>query len=311
MFNPKASALAVFGTVCLLTSEIAGPASACMTGQTCATEWSNGHVIELGGLPGSTYSVAYSINDAGQAVGESASGHAIEWSGGSVIDLGPGSAHGINDAGQVVGVSSAGATEWSGGSVIDLPNVPGSTFGVASAINDVGQVVGYSYYPDGRARATEWSGGSVINLGGALPGSAYSYANGINDGGQVVGWSVVGGVHRATEWSGGSVIFLPGVAHFESFANAINDVGQVVGFGNAINDIGQEVGIVATEWSGGSVIDLGVLPGYVYSIAYGINDAGVAVGVSFFPEPTTWTMMLLGFAGMGVAGYRRGLGSRA
>ena len=35
----------------------------------CATEWSRGSVINLGGLPGSTYSEAYGINDAGQAVG--------------------------------------------------------------------------------------------------------------------------------------------------------------------------------------------------------------------------------------------------
>ena len=34
-----------------------------------ATEWSDGQVIDLGGLPGSTYSIAYGINDAGQVVG--------------------------------------------------------------------------------------------------------------------------------------------------------------------------------------------------------------------------------------------------
>ena len=36
-----------------------------------ATEWSGGSVINLGGLPGSTFSEADSINDAGQAVGTS------------------------------------------------------------------------------------------------------------------------------------------------------------------------------------------------------------------------------------------------
>jgi hypothetical protein len=34
----------------------------------CATEWSGGKVIDLGGLPGFTSSSASSINDAGQAV---------------------------------------------------------------------------------------------------------------------------------------------------------------------------------------------------------------------------------------------------
>jgi hypothetical protein len=47
---------------------------------------------QLEDLPGSIGSVAASINDGGVAVGESG-GHAAEWSGGRVIDLGglPGS----------------------------------------------------------------------------------------------------------------------------------------------------------------------------------------------------------------------------
>jgi uncharacterized membrane protein len=64
-------------------------------------------------------------------------------------------------------------------------------------------------------------------------------------------------------------------------------------------------GCFATEWSGGSVINLGGLPGSYYSYADGINDAGMIVGASgFLPEPSTWAMMLLGFAGLGYAGYR-------
>ena len=65
----------------------------------------------------------------------------------------------------------------------------------------------------------------------------------------------------------------------------------------------------ATEWSHGQVIDLGALPGFTESQALGINDAGQVVGLSFgpapIPEPSTWAMMLVGFAGLGYAGYRR------
>ena len=39
-----------------------------------AIEWSGGSVINLGLLPGSTFSIANAINDVGQVVGESGPG---------------------------------------------------------------------------------------------------------------------------------------------------------------------------------------------------------------------------------------------
>jgi probable HAF family extracellular repeat protein len=120
-----------------------------------ATEWSNGQVIELGGLPSFTDSFAESINVAGQVVGES-----------------------TDAAGHVV------ATEWSNGQVINLPLLPGFTESQALGINDAGQVVGISTDAAGLSAATEWSNGQVIALGD-LPGLAV----GINDSGQVVGAS--------------------------------------------------------------------------------------------------------------------------
>jgi hypothetical protein len=65
------------------------------------------------------------------------------------------------------------------------------------------------------------------------------------------------------------------------------------------------------------------LPGGDLSMANAINDAGQVVGQvygplnyvapvgpsepSSVPEPSTWAMMLIGFAGLGFAGYRRTL----
>jgi probable HAF family extracellular repeat protein len=87
-----------------------------------------------------------------------------------------------------------------------------------------------------------------------------------------------------------------------SGASAINDVGVVVGY----SDFGDVA--YATEWSGGSIINLNP-PGSSFSAATAINDAGVVVGYSTVfdatPEPSTWAMMLLGFAGLSFAGYRR------
>jgi probable HAF family extracellular repeat protein len=164
-----------------------------------------------------------------------------------------------------------------------------------------GQVVGFStllVLPYDGVAPTEWSNGQVINLRG-LPGSHFGEALGINDAGQVVGESL-GEV--ATEWSNGQVINLGGLTGSTArVARSINDVGQVVGF----SVIGGSQ--VATEWSNGQIIDLGGLPGFNSSEAFGINDAGQVVGFSaaaIVPEPSTWAMMLLGFAGLGFVGDR-------
>ena len=81
--------------------------------------------------------------------------------------------------------------------------------------------------------------------------------------------------------------------------------GQAVG----VSEAGEAV--IATEWSGCNVINLGRLPGATLGFAVSINDAGQVVGYSFFPpplvipEPATWAMMLVDFARLGLAGYRR------
>ena len=126
-----------------------------------ATEWSSGGVITLEGLPGSTFTEAYSINNAGQAVGSSVVNgvsYAIEWSGGNVIALGgPGTAAtGINDSGQVVVNGPSGAIVWNDGSIINVGPMQ------AFAINNSGQVVGNGAF----GVAVEWTaGGGIISLG--------------------------------------------------------------------------------------------------------------------------------------------------
>lgn len=129
MWHAKPFGLAIFAALSLL-GEVTGSAHAqCApspSDTTCATEWSGGSVINLGGVN----AVAISINNAGQAVGYN--GEALEWSGGAVINLG---------------------------------FLPGSSGSQALAINDFGQAVGSSFGVSGDF-ATEWSGGNIINLGG-------------------------------------------------------------------------------------------------------------------------------------------------
>jgi hypothetical protein len=171
----------------------------------------------------------------------------------------------------VVGSSQAGAIEWSGGTIINVGGLPGATAGVAFSINDAGHAVGSSIMPT-TIYATEWSDGSVIDLGG-LSGFTFSEALGINSAGEVVGDSRVNLQDVATEWTGGL---------------------------------------------GGSIINLRGLPDSLNNQASGINNDGQVVGWSQdpfvppptpAPEPSTWAMMLLGFAGLGYAGVSENEGA--
>jgi uncharacterized membrane protein len=188
-----------------------------------ATEWSGGRVINLG------VGEAAAVNDIGQVVGESG-GLATEWSGGRVITLGrlPGTtssiAYGINNAGEAVGYSIVGgveyATEWNGGKPISLRGLTGSAGSSAYGINDAGQVVGVVFF-GGSARAIEWTGGKPAALGG-LSGLTASGANVINDAGKAAGGIFVRGVDLATEWSGGKPNPL---SSLNSVAFGVNDRG--------------------------------------------------------------------------------------
>ena len=240
----------------------------------------------------------------------------------------------INDNGKVAGtiigtdINKTKRTDvaavWSGDTITTLIGLHGTkgpldyaTDSAAGDINNSGQVVGVTYNLDGvGATATEWSGGRAINLG-VRPGYLASYAVAINNSGQVVVNNMNTSIYKPkpemiTEWSNGRMSVL-GLGS----ASDINDAGQVVGCTDSSNGYCQ-----ARLWSEGSVIDLSQLfPGWIGTNATAINDAGQIVGVginslgqsesfllSTIPEPSTWAMMLLGFAGVSYAGYRRARG---
>ncbi len=96
-------------------------------------------VIDLGMLPGDTYSLASGINERGDVAGES-EGHAVLWQHGRIIDLG---------------------------------NLGGYSF--AADINERGEVVGSSSLGDGTTHAFLWRRGRMVDLG-ALPGDDNSFA---------------------------------------------------------------------------------------------------------------------------------------
>jgi PEP-CTERM motif len=61
----------------------------------------------------------------------------------------------------------------------------------------------------------------------------------------------------------------------------------------------------SSTFDGQTIASLGLTPGtYVYTWGSGADADSLTVNISGVPEPSTWAMMLLGFAGLGLAGYR-------
>jgi len=217
-----------------------------------------GPPLDLGTL-GGTSSIAYGVNASGQVVGwaydANENPHGFLWTPGSgMIDLGTSTAYRINDAGQVIGWNYDANENphgflWTPGSgTIDLGTF-GGTSSAAHGINRFGQIVGWAYDADQKTRAFLWTPttyngtvGSLTDLG--TFGGAEGWASAINDAGQVIGgakkadgsvrpflWDAVNGmrdleslVANASNW-------------WLSDPRAINNVGQIVGYGYKDGDV--------------------------------------------------------------------------
>jgi probable HAF family extracellular repeat protein len=280
-------------------------------------------ITDLGTL-GGNFSQPTAINLHGQITGFSvdAAGdyHAFLWQNGIMHDLGTleGSTAGfssfglgINIEGEVVGQSdlpnSSDAFLERGGQMSDLGSL-GGTGSSANAINALDDVVGYTTVAtldptspgggDQEIHAFLRHGGGMSDLGTLGTGSD-SNASGINTFGQVVGWSHINtgfdpevsdpDFHAFLSQRGVMTDLgtLPGGNY--SQANAINDIGQVVGFSETgtVDSADAACGnpltfhaIQATVWQRGAVIDLAPFPGDPDSNAFGLNDLGQVVGRS-------------------------------
>ena len=199
--------------------------------------WDGGTLTDLGVLPGGTFSVAEGLNDAGDVVGRADgpgfAGHAVLWKTSNRRDA--------EDGGDEEKSSSPGAP-WKG-TLTDLGTLPGGTFSQAWSINAKGQIAGYSSGTGFSAHAVLWDRGVISDLGTLPCGTppcnfAGSAAEGINVHGQIAGYSFyyagaqtsANFVRHAVLWDHGTITdlgVLPG-ARF-SFANSINDDGQIVG----------------------------------------------------------------------------------
>jgi probable HAF family extracellular repeat protein len=229
-----------------------------------AVVWTNSSSapIDLGTLGGAS-SQANAVNDSGQIVGFAhttgdVASHASLWTNSSnpAIDLGTlggtvSQASAINGSGQIVGTAYTAsnypqAVLWtnSNSAAIDLGALGGNS-SQAYGINAAGQIVGYGATTSNAAyHAAFWTNrnSTAIDLG--TLGGTYSQANAINDSGQIVGAADTTSnlTPHAILWTNSSspavdlnTLIPAGSGWLLSYPYAINDSGEIVGYGTVSN----------------------------------------------------------------------------
>jgi probable HAF family extracellular repeat protein len=169
---------------------------------------------------------------------------------------------GQNNRGHVIGQSDLAGDltfhpfVWDGKQMRDLGTLGGDT-GVANWINDEGDIAGKADLvgtPPQNHDAVLWQDSGIIDLG-TLPGDSCANAYYVNAGGQVVGTSesrdlclVPTGEHAFLWEDDGPMVDLNSLIPSNSslqltFAVAINDRGEIAGFGVPAGCAPQDVGI--------------------------------------------------------------------
>lgn len=228
---------------------------------------------------------ARAMNSAGRIVGNTSQGVSV-WDGVSLIDLGLGAGsygYAINSRGDVAGALNGSYGQpflYTSGTLRHVgPALDEFQTGRANGLNDLGQVAGEYATFGGDQHAWVDANGSVRMLGTLRGWETWAVAMAVNSHGQVVGGSTYEGAD--SPWTGHAFLYQEGVMHdlgslggWDSFANDINDAGQVVGW--STDETGDMVPFI---YSGGSMRHLGAFEGELApGEAIAINNAGMAVG---------------------------------
>ena len=234
---------------------------------------------------------------------------------------------GINAAGDVSGiyVDAAGANHGFtriGGTFTTVDDSASTVFNQALGINNSSETVGYyTLNPAGAPGDIAYSqkGGVFTDINALLPANFNSQAVGINS--------------NSTPWIVGFYQPDSALATSLGFVDEGGTIQTIDPFGSTftqalgVNDLGEIVGSYVDPITGvqhGYIDNGGAFtsfdpPGSRSTTINGINDKGDIVGfytnpttdtVDGFvgtpvPEPSTWAMMLAGFAGLGLLGYRK------
>jgi probable HAF family extracellular repeat protein len=165
----------------------------------------------------------------------------------------------------------------------------------ATDINALDQVVGYTSVFGGSYQYNFlWTKTGAMTSFMGPDGGNYppTFANAISNRGQIVGQSssvFLYGVGHATSWNNGIEMDLgtlgggQDVVDYGSSANAVNDLGQAVGWSTTgpVSYFNLDSPVHAVLWTpNGEIRDLGTLPGDTLSAASGINIFGQVIGSS-------------------------------
>jgi probable HAF family extracellular repeat protein len=261
-----------------------------------AALWEDASIVDLGTLGGPNSTVAWpGRNNTGMIVGISQTSEQDPLQEGWSCEVG-----GFLP---ITGLMCRGFA-WENGVMQPMPTL-GGTHGFATSVNNRGQVVGWSETP---VRDPTCTGTQVLQFRAVLwepkkstmrelvplAGDSTSAATAINQSGEVVGISgdcdqAVGrySARHAVLWErNGAVREIPNLGGTTWHTPMdINARGDVVGFSNppGPGDAEGEFISRAFFWSRGSeaVVDVGTLPGDLFSEALAINSRGQVVGVSF------------------------------
>jgi probable HAF family extracellular repeat protein len=236
-----------------------------------AADWS---IVDLGALPGATFTYATVINAAGQAAGTSGSASSFRpviFSSGGAVEFGTlasglsANVTGINDSGVIVGAigpqNSEHAFVYTGGALTDLGTLGGAK-SYAHGINKNGVIVGRATTAQGDTKAFIYDNGAMtpITQGDALA---------INDNGLVVG-SYTPQFQTTFSYNNGNLQIFPG-----GIAYDVNNSGLMVG--QSYFDSRNMV--EATYYAGGSWHSMGSFGGDGGQ-AFAVNNRDQAVGDS-------------------------------
>jgi len=225
-----------------------------------AVQWSStGTIGNLGTLSGGSSSAAFQINSAGDVAGDSflSSGvvDATKWTNSKIKNLGKlknaifTAGLAINDSGLIVGESvfsygppfTSHGFLWNGSTMKDLGALSGGVTSMANAINSLGVIVGQSdgLHTGGNWHAVTWDASGKIKDLGVLQGGTYSVAFGVNDSDVVVGYGNIStNAPHAMMWTASQGMrdlnsLIPANSGWTLInANAINNVGQITGYGS-------------------------------------------------------------------------------